>query len=110
VLFIHGESTPLYASGMQSMVLVILGLKASDNMAFWTYRKKKNLYLLSKLGYQKKNLCLLKALSLSFLGNQTIAYLNKNFILLLPHFGFLFFNLSKIYLYHLLHFQVYGIY
>jgi hypothetical protein len=41
---------------MQSMVLVILGLKASDNVAFWTYGKKKrrNLYLLSKFGYQKQ--------------------------------------------------------
>jgi hypothetical protein len=33
---------------MQSMVLVILGLKASDNVVFWTYEKKK----------KEKSLCL----------------------------------------------------
>ena len=38
---------------MQSMVLVILGLKASDSVAFWTYGKKKKEEI-SLLGYQKK--------------------------------------------------------
>ncbi|KAL4215307.1 hypothetical protein AB4K20DRAFT_1011015 [Rhizopus microsporus] len=54
---------------------------------------------------KKKSLCLAikrkvsaySKLSLSLSENQTIAYSNKNFILLLPHFGFLFFSLNKIY-------------
>ncbi|PHZ08428.1 uncharacterized protein RHIMIDRAFT_75977 [Rhizopus microsporus ATCC 52813] len=93
---------------MQFMVLAILGLKASVNVAFWIYGKKKrrNLYLLSKfgyqnksfyllsyLGYQKKSLYLFKTLCL----RKSSYFLNKNFILLLSHFDFLFFNLNKIY-------------
>ncbi|KAL4212730.1 hypothetical protein AB4K20DRAFT_1893731, partial [Rhizopus microsporus] len=37
------------------MVLVILGLKANDNVVFWAYGKKKKekIYL---LGYQKKKI------------------------------------------------------
>ncbi|KAL4206681.1 hypothetical protein AB4K20DRAFT_1170170 [Rhizopus microsporus] len=39
---------------MQSMVLVILGLKVSDNVASWTYGKKKKEEKISLLGYQNK--------------------------------------------------------
>ena len=113
---------------MQSMVLVILGLKASDNVAFWTYGKKKekkkrrnlsawlsktkSLYLLSKLGYQKKklstysrNLAIKTEISTYSLSrNQTIAYSNKSFILLLLHLAFCFLILIKYT--HLMHFSL----
>jgi hypothetical protein len=89
---------------------VAIWKKRKENLlALYLVIKKKIIYLLCKLGYQKKKVStwLLKknlsswlskekplliqdslCLSLSLLGNQTIAYFNKNFILLLSHFGF----------------------
>ncbi|KAL4215479.1 hypothetical protein AB4K20DRAFT_1022146 [Rhizopus microsporus] len=77
-------------------------------------KKKKKKEEISLLNYQTKkvstcslNLAIKRKVStyskLSLSGNQTIAY-SKNFILLLLHFGFLFFNLNKIYLLNALFF------
>ncbi|PHZ14706.1 uncharacterized protein RHIMIDRAFT_104900 [Rhizopus microsporus ATCC 52813] len=88
---------------MQSMVLVILGLKASDNVAFWTCGKKKK----EKVSACSLHLAIKRKISTypnhSLFGYQTTVYLSKNFILLLPHFDFLFFN-NKIYLLDVLFF------
>ena len=87
------RKSPACSINLDTKKFIYLALKKEKPLCLAI--KNKSLYLLSKLGYQKKNLYLFKALSL--FGNQTIAYSNKNFILLLPHFGFLLFNLNKIY-------------
>ena len=64
------------------MFLVILGLKASDNVTLRTCGKKKYLFIQNSL-----------SLSLS-LWKSNYCLPNKNFILLLPHF--LFFNMTTL--------------